>query len=135
MSQFNYHSHFVGAVHQSTMNNNIFKANMARTMHFVMHFKASDDRNRENTAPHGDVAESYILYVAANTVKRIFGIKDFNIHKFFLGIFDSNIFIHHVQNFGNEIGQADIAADGFPTHASVFAHFLRSQLRHNLCRS
>lgn len=43
--------------------------------------------------------------------------------------------IHHVQNFGNEIGQADIAADGFPTHASVFAHFLRSQLRHNLCRS
>lgn len=45
------------------------------------------------------------------------------------------IVIHHVQNFGNEIGQADIAADGFPTHASVFAHFLRSQLRHNLCRS
>ena len=80
------------------MNNNIFKANMARTMHFVMHFKASDDRNRENTAPHGDVAESYILYVAANTVKRIFGIKDFNIHKFFLGIFDSNIFIQNIVN-------------------------------------
>ena len=48
---------------------------------------------------------------------------------------DQNNSIHHVQNFGNEIGQADIAADGFPTHASVFAHFLRSQLRHNLCRS
>lgn len=51
------------------------------------------------------------------------------------GVKGNFLFIHHVQNFGNEIGQADIAADGFPTHASVFAHFLRSQLRHNLCRS
>ena len=52
------------------------------------------------------------------------------------GIEGNFLFVHHVQQFGNEVCQADIASNSIATYALAFCdRIIVAELRRNLRRS